>query len=266
MKDETILTPENGTEAVIPPTEEIKEGEGESITPEKTIEEELDENGQPIEKKPEEIVVEKKEVIPDPLPADEPDYKKKFGESTRQNQIVASQFNELKKILGDITKQEVPTDDEMARIVTDWEYLSDSEKNREKKFIVLERRQNHMLKTMHDIASETENASKLDKFIAEVPELKGKENEFYEFATKPKNKGATMEVLLKSFLYDIKETKQPETPKPPTGEIPPSLERSTPSGGEKPPSGKKEYSDEELQTLRTKDPKKYHELIRKGQI
>lgn len=266
MNPEENLTPDEGTEAVIPPTEENKEGEGESVTPETTIEEELDENGQPIEKKPEEIVEEKKEEIPPHKPAEEPDYKKKFGESTRQNQIVASQFNELKKTLGDITKQEIPTDDEMARIVPDWEYLSDSEKNREKKFIVLERRQNHMLKTMHNIASETENASKLDKFIATVPQLKGKENEFYEFATKPKNKGATMEVLLNAFLYDVKETKPVDTPKPPTEETPPSLERSTPSGGEKPSSGKKEYSDEELATLRTKDPKKYHELIRKGQI
>lgn len=196
------------------------------------------------------------------------DYKKKFGESTRRNQIVESQFKELQKTLGDITRQEVPTDEEMSASISDWEYLSDREKNAERKLVVLERRTNHVISTIGNIASETENASKLEQFVESEPRLEGKEEAFYDFVSKPANKGASMEVLLNAFLFEVKDESVVVPPvTPPTEEIPPSLERGN-SSGNMPltPTGKKEYSDEELQVLRTKDPRKYHELIRKGVI
>jgi hypothetical protein len=197
----------------------------------------------------------------------EPDYKKKFSDSTRRNQIVESQFKELQKTLGDITKQEIPTDDEMVALVPDWEYLSDREKNGERKLIVLERRQNHMLNTFSSIASETENASKLEEFVSGEPRLAGREEAFYAFATDPRNKGAQMEVLVNAFLFE--ETPAVETPvvDAPPVETPPSLERGTPSGNMPPvQTGTPTMSDEELKVLRTTNPRKYNEMIRKGQI
>jgi hypothetical protein len=55
---------------------------------------------------------------------------------------------------------------------------------------------------------------------------------------------------------------------PPAEETPPSLERGNSSGNMPPidPNKKKEYSDEELKALRTGDPRKYNELVRKGLI
>jgi len=198
---------------------------------------------------------------------EDPDYKKKFGESTRRNQIVESQFNELKKILGDITKQEVPTEDEMKELIPDWEYLSDGEKNRERKLIVLERRQNHIISTIGTIASETENASQLEAFMSNEPRLKGKEDEFYEFVTRPANKGASMSVMLNAFLFEVTEITNTTPETPPVEELPPSLERGTPTGNMPPvKTGKSEMSAEELKILRTTDPRKYNEMVRRGQI
>lgn len=210
-------------------------------------------------------------VTPPTVPPkkEEPDYRKKFGESTRRNQIVESQFKELQKILGDITKQEVPTDEEMVALIPDWEYLSDREKNGERKLVVLERRQNHIIGTLGNIASETDNASKFEEFVTKEPRLAGKEDAFYEFVSRPNNKGASMEVLLNAFLFEetpiVAVDPKPDTP--PVEEIPPSLERGTPSGNMPPvKTGNEEMSADELKLLRTTDPRKYNEMIRKGQI
>lgn len=202
-----------------------------------------------------------------PAPVPEIDYKKKFSDSTRRNQIVESQFKELQKVLGDITKQEIPTDEEMVALVPDWEYLTDREKNGERKLIVLERRQNHMLNTFTSIANETETYSQLEAFVGTEPRLKGKETDFYEFATDPRNKGASMEVLVNAFLFEttpIVDTTPVVTPVP---EVPPSLERGNPSGNMPPiPTGNQEMSEDELKLLRTTDPRKYNEMIRTGKI
>lgn len=231
-------------------------------------EEELDDEGNPIKK------VEVVPVVPvvTPKPEVPPvDFKKKFGDSTRRNQIVESQFKELQKVLGDITKQEIPSEEEMIAIDPDWEYRSDFEKNLSIKVIVQERRQNHILSTIGNITKESELADEIVTFIDKTPELEGKDAEFYDFVTDPKNKGASMEVLLGAFLHKEGITpKAPVTPPidPSTPEKKaPSLNRSTPQNGNRPPVKKEgTYTDDELKHLRTKDPKKYFKLIRDKKI
>lgn len=261
MSDTTLQTPPEGTQPVAPAVEiKSKEGEGiEPVTP-ATPEPKTPEGQVPPEQTP---------VVPPAAPKtpEAPDYRKKFGESTRRNQIVESQFSELQKILGDITRQEVPTDSEMEASIADWTYLSEREKNAERKLIVLERRQNHMMKTFSTIASETENVAKLEKFVEGEPRLKGKEDDFLIFVNKPANKGASMEVLLNAFLFEVKPPEATPPVTPPAGEIPPSLERGTSSGNMPPVStGAPKYSDEEITAMRTHDHKKYNELVRKGII
>lgn len=212
---------------------------------------------------------------PEPTPTPEPpkketpavDYKKKFGDSTRRNQIVESQFRELQKVLGDITKQEIPTDEEMRVTDPEWDYRSDFEKNMAIKTVVLERRQNQILNTIGNITRETEDLSKLTDYIESEPKLKGKEDEFIEFATKPANRGASMEVLLKAFLFDgIEENPSDPTPEPKPKETPPSLSRATPTGGNPPKKTKTEYSPEEIKHIRQTDHKRYMKLVREGKI
>ena len=214
------------------------------------------------------------EETPEDNPSPEPvipkvDYKKKFGDSTRRNQIVESQFKELQKVMGDITKQEVPSEEEMRSIDPDWEYRSDFEKNLSIKQIVQERRLNHVLGTVHNITKESEKAEKVIEFIETTPALQGKEEAFYDFATNPKNAGASPEVLLAAFLYEV--GNKPSDTTDPQDQAPvkkaPALNRATPRGGnDAKPKGAGQYSDEELKHMRTKDPKKYHQLIRQGKI
>ena len=135
------------------------------------------------------------------MPKPEPDYKKSSQILLGGTKSLNLNSKELQKVLGDITKQEVPTDEEMQAIVPDWEYLTDREKNGERKLVVLERRQNHMLNTF-SITAESEMYSQLETFVAGEPRLNGKETEFYEFATDPRNKGASMEVLVNAFLFE----------------------------------------------------------------
>lgn len=254
IEEEETLTPEN------PENEESENVDEE--------EEEIDEEEQvdDSEEGEEEETPAKPETT---TPAPEvPDYRKKFSESTRRNQIVESQFRELQKVLGDITKQEVPTDDEMRATDVDWEYRSDYEKMMAKKSVVLERRQNLILASINNIATESEFARSIDEFISTKPELKGKEESFFEFASKPANRGASPDVLLSAFLFEVRDVtpEQDQTPKPKT-EKRPTLARGTGRGGNDTPKKKEgTYSDEEVKMLRTKDPKKYFKLIREGKI
>lgn len=270
------LTPENGTIEdqnqddlkTKPEGAEDVEVEDEDVIPDDEGEDddEGDDEEEDLEEDP------KPEATPDPKPEPKPeapkaDYKKKFGESTRRNQIVESQLKELQKVIGDITQQEIPTDEEMRVTDPDWEYRSDFEKNMAVKTVVLERRQNKILTTLGNITKETEDSTKLTDYIESEPKLKGKEDAFYEFATKPSNKGASMEVLLGAFLFEVKdETPSDPTPDPKPKETPPSLSRATPSGGN--PHIKKNvtYSPEEIKHIRTTDHKRYNKLVREGKI
>lgn len=271
MSETKKQTPENGTQEekeIVDPTLKNKD------LKEEEEEQEFNPDGTPkVKEKQEE---KKEEEIPPKTPTEVPpktpevvppkteDWRTKFANSTRRNQIVESQFRELQKTLGDITKQEIPSDEEMRLLDPDWEYRNDFEKTQAVKLVVLERRQNLILNSIGNITKESEEVEKLGEFIDSVKELKGKEDEFIEFTRKPSNKGASMEVLLSAFLFSIKDEIPPDpTPKP--EDTPPSLERSTPTGGDA-PKPKQGYSDEELKELRTKNPKRYFKLIREGKI
>lgn len=272
IKKEKDLTPENGTIEVQdqgelkikPEGEEDVEEDDKDVIP-SDDDEEGDDDGE--EDDLEEDPTPEPEPKPEPPKKETPpvDFKKKFGDSTRRNQIVESQLKELQKVIGDITQQEIPTDEEMRVTDADWEYRSDFEKNMAIKTVVLERRQNKILATLGNITKETEDSTKLTQYIESEPKLQGKEDAFYEFATKPSNKGASMEVLLNAFLFEVKdETPSDPTPKP--KETPPSLSRATPSGGNPPIKKNVAYSPEEIKHIRTTDHKRYNKLVREGKI
>jgi len=261
MADETkIPTPEKtGTEENTGGSQvkEPKSGEGVETTPIPPKVEEKKEN-EPA----------KPAVAPEApkTGTSEVDYKDKFSASTRRNQIVESQLVELQKVLGDVTRQEVPSDEEMKNADPDWDFRSDYEKNNARKMVVLERRQGKILTTLHSISQDSQAAEKISNFIASEPRLKGKEEDFYKFATNPKNKGAEIDVLLRAFLFDVKDEKPaPELPKE---EHAPTLERGGSSGGSEKvqPKEPNTFTSEEARQLRVSDQKKYNELVRSGKL
>ena len=176
---------------------------------------------------------------------------------------------ELEKTLADITKQERPTDEEMRQAEPNWDYLSDFEKNQAIKTEILTRKQ--AKRDLEDAAKRKaeEDLEALEAYCFNEPKLKGKEEEFAKFATSKKNRGAPMEVLLNAFLFEVGGATPPAPaadPTPPQPETPPSLNRSTPTGGNPPVETPKGLSDEDIEHIRKTDHKRYNEMVRTGQI
>jgi hypothetical protein len=268
MTQTTPQTPDNGTQvdpkATLTPSENgtgtvpAQPNQGNEPTP----------NGADITKKEEVQTPPTVQVPSNPAPT-EPDYKTKFAHSTRENQIITARLNEVTKVLGDITKQEIPSEDEMRAKVPGWDDLFDREKAIEMKMVVLERRQNQILNSFSNITRDVENERKLTQFITGEDRLKGREDQFRTFCEKPSHQGVPVEVLVNAFLFENPTTPPatPEpTPTPPTPESAPSLMSGGKGSGGEAPRNTGQYSDEELKDLRTKDPKKYHDLIRTGKI
>lgn len=260
-QDPTKQTPpEGGTQENLPPKKEGEEGENDQSQ----------KGSDPTPPTPE-VPTPPAETPPapptPPAPETPPvDYKGKFSESTRRNQIVEGQKAELERALADITKQEVPTDEEMKEIDPDWEYRSPFEKNQALRLEVLTRKEAKRDLEARARQVAEENQRKLEEYIFSEPKLKGKEESFAAFATSKKNAGAPMEILLNAFLFEVKDETPPENPTPPVPETPPQLNRSTPSGGNPPEPKDKELTPEEIQVIRTTDHKRYNELVRTGKI
>jgi hypothetical protein len=256
LEEQTPKLNEDGTPIALV-VENIEEDIDEE---EDNIEEEL------IEEEEEEDIDEEEETLdtidkPKVVPVD---YEKKFSASTYRNQIVEAQNKELQQVLGDITKQDIPTEEEMKSIDPDWEFRSDYDKNQAIKIIAIERKQNLIQENLIKTNKKVEFSDNVVKFMENTPEIKGKEDSFYNFVTNPKNEGAPMDILLSAFLH--KEGSSTTLDKNHTKSFSkhPALARSTTNGGEK-LSGVKR-TDEELKHLRTSNPRKYNELVRKGKL
>ena len=189
----------------------------------------------------------------------EVDYKKKFAESTRENQILASKVKETEKKLGEIAKNEIPAEEELKRLHPNWEEMSDLEKESTKKSLILERRLGKVEQEVRGNKEEKQWSTEVDHFLEkakildEYPGLEQRGREFKEFANMPTHKGVSPEVLAKAFLFK-------EVEAPPVVHKGSVLERG--SGGEKIDlAPKKKLTAEELGTLRENDSKKYKEII-----
>lgn len=199
----------------------------------------------------------------------QPDYKKKFRESSRESQVLLGSFAEMKRVLGEVTSADIPTDEDLAREYPEFDVLSDFEKNQLRRTVATDRKMNKLLVIVDGVSQEGEKVKAISDFIETRPELKGKEDDFLRFCLMPSHKGAPAATLLSAYLYEEGQTapKPDEPPAPPApAPAPRGLERGSPSGDTPTSTGPREYSDEELRRLRKQDPKKYHELIRKGQI
>lgn len=239
MDKKNIQTPEEGTkQEELTPEEKI---------PEKTPGSEVVEP-EP-EKKPSEPVI---------------DYKAKFGESTRENQIIQSKIKSLEAQLGLITSDETPTETEMKEKYPLWDEMMDLERKFAINQVILEHRVNKTSLTILEIAEDKRWNEGLDRFLEKVeilnqfPGLKGKEKEFREFAKKPTHKGMDLEVIAKAFLYNPE--KEPAKEKVPSK---PVLEKGSGGGGQPP---KTEMSPEDIKLLREQDPKLYNLYVKQGKI
>lgn len=202
------------------------------------------------------------------------DYREKFGHSTRENQILQGELEALNRQLGEITKEEIPTDAEMIGKYPEYEFADELSKGILKRQEVMDRRQRGIQLSIGKMLGSVTRRNEIAAIVATNAALVGKEQKFIDFASDPKRANVPVETLVSAFLYEVKDeapapTVIPPTPPAPTPTvIPPAtaLERGTPSGGESPAPTNTERTPEELKALRTSNPKEYNELVRKGQI
>lgn len=192
-------------------------------------------------------------------PSKSVDYKKKFAESTRENQILADKIRQTEDKLGKVTKNEIPTEEELKTLHPDWEEMTDLERDSVKKNLILERRLGGIEQEVRGLKEERLWETKINNFLDkakltdEYPALVKREKEFMAFAKKPTHKGVSVEVLARAFLFSPKEDNTPVVHK---GSV---LERG--SGAEKITPTSKKLTAKELGNLRENDPKKYKEII-----
>ena len=212
-----------------------------------------------------ETIPENKTQIPEPPKKDEHpeiDYKKKFAESTKENQILQERIKEKESQLGFITKDEPPTETEMRKLYPDWDDRMDEEKEILRKQVSLEKRINKATLLLTKMQEERNWNTEIDQFLEkakimdEYSDLKGRESEFRAFANKPTHRGISLEVLARAFLYHPEE----KTPQPKQSHL---LEKGS-GGRSKPP--KASLTPEDIRNLRKNDPKKYNQLVREKKI
>jgi len=239
MSDEIVQTPPEGTP-----------------TPEPVIE---------TPQVPETPVVETPALPQEPVnPAEPVDYKKKFADSAREAQILVERNKAMERTIGELTAEDIPTDEEMKKADPHWDFYSEMEQRIFKKNVALERKLNKTTGALTGFLSEQKRRTELDEIMSSKPELKGREKEFEAFAARPNNKGVPMETLVSAFLYEVKDELPPEPDDPNKIQGQPVLNSGGAGEGIEPKT--EQYTLEEAENIRKTNPKKYNELIQKGII
>ena len=193
---------------------------------------------------------------PKPEPT-EVDYRNKFANSTRENQVIAGEMRALQETLGEITKEDIPTEQELQTLYPDWDLLSDFEKQMGRKQEAGQRQLKRVHAQVSTVVNKSELANRLNAEITSNPLLSGKEVAFTEYASKRPN--VPTDVLANAFLFEVK-----EAPVKPIKRQNSILESGTYS--EEPVTANKKMSDEESQKLRLSDPKRYNDMLMNGEL
>lgn len=228
------------------------------------VEEELEEE-EPVEEEEDE---EPEEELEQPVKKPEPpkedeDAKDKKLKASAQEAIVLYSTN--KKIQDSITQADdmpKPTDEEMAAEYEGWEDLDEFSQKMARENLWNSKK----IKAVTSVSQEFKDSSawkvKVDEFIddpstlADIPLLDGKEAEFKKFVLKPTRRGADLEDLVRSFLYEAGQSRPKKKGK--------MFESKSGKSSEKKSSGK--ITSEQASALRQNDYAKWKEMLKAGKI
>ncbi len=262
-KQETLEEKEAREQKELDDAKAIANGE-EPTTPQPPTNQEPAQSEQPIEPLSE-------ETPPAPPASTEPtppkptvDYKEKFTQSSREALVLASQNKKVAEAVAEADNLPEPTEEELIAAYPDWDILTDFEKTIGKETLLYKRKYDLVSKAVNEGKKLDQWLEKVDDFLQDEntlqnPEyagLKGREDEFRTFASKPTRRNLDFSDLVAAFLFTVK----PEAPK--TGSL---LEPSN-AGGEEPKPRKTELGAEESSILRRKDPREWRRLIKAGKI
>lgn len=209
------------------------------------------EAGKPEGDEPEKVTIPEGYVPKEEYDALDTRYKESSGEAL----FLREQLKKNENTRRELTKE--PTEQELRAAFPDWDELSDAEQ-RSSRLAYEARRDTAALR----LEREQEKAEKqwnddLESAIDANPALEGRESAFKEFANKPSRKGVDMELLVNAFLHDAPAKQNQSKP------LKQGLE--SPNGGPRDPvSSKKKWTGEERLALQKSDPRKYREMLMRG--
>ena len=218
------------------------------------------------DKPDEDVKVETDDIEPetDDTTVEEPDYKKKFAESTREAQILASKNRKLNEAIEKAGDVKPPTEKELTKEYPEWEDMSEFEQKIASENLVNRKKFDAITEATKGFKDMDKWVVKVDEFIedpltlTEHPGLEGKEDEFKLFVTKPTRRGVDMEDLVSAFMYS-----EDSKPKKGKGSM---FEVGTGGDSKKvKPKGDK-ISIEESINMRNTDYKKYLQYVKDGKI
>lgn len=195
-------------------------------------------------------------------PNPDPDYRTKFSESTRENQILREQLKDKDIQIQSLTKQHNPTEAELREANPDWDDLLPAEKRLARENLSMRKALGQTQAQIAELAADRKWEKDLRTAVKKYSKLKGREEEFEQFVFKPTHQGVAIDILAKAFLLDAGES--PPAPPPTGGNPPPTGERG--SGGPPPSSAKSKWTAAEVLVLQNSDPRKYRELLLKGEF
>lgn len=234
---------------------------------EKNEEPESDQEGDSEQDREAEEIKELKEGIEDEeVPEEEPDkdsvdYKKKFSDSTRENQVLHSKLKSFEKA----STVPEPTDKDMGQEYPDWEVMDDFDKKVAKNIWKQAKRN----QATDEMVADSKKVDKWNKSVDEFVDdpktlidnsnLEGKLDEFKIFVSKPSRRGADFDDLVSAFLYRVGKDK-------PTKKKGKMIETGTggPSKKSKPKSDK--LTIEQGALLKKKNYNEYKRLLNAGKI
>jgi hypothetical protein len=210
--------------------------------------------------------VEPEQPTPEPEPQAPDPYEQKFKESAREAQIIRERNKDLEAQISVLTNNLPPTEEEIRREFPEWDKLDDYNKRIVRRQVASEKTAKATQKAMLEMVAERRWNEDYAKAVKSNPKLLGREDEFKAYAKKPTHRNAPLDVLVRSFLYELPASTQPATPAAPQDARParPGLESG--SGGPKGPPQTNKIGLEEARRIRETDNKRYMQLLKAGMI
>jgi len=184
------------------------------------------------------------------------DYEKKFQESARENELLRQAQAQREKAAQELTKE--PTESELKAAFPSWDMYDDTQKELARRTFSAERTAAIASASAQEFKNDQSWNTSIELAITSDPALQGKEQAFRQFAKQPKYKNIPMDILTAAFLQKAPPSEVPKTtPKP-------GLE--TGNGGPRSSDKPKTLTAEELQALRTTNPKGYQDYLKTHDI
>jgi len=182
-----------------------------------------------------------------------PDFQEKFRQSSREAQNLMAKATQAQARIEQLTNINI-TEDELRAIYPDWNSFNDIEKRAFRETALANKKANLAMNIALDFQEQKAWETDFAKTLRANPALAGREEEFKAYCYKSAHKNVPIDVLVKSFLFDLPKEPTPAPATPAQG-----LERG--SGGPRSEQRDAELSEEQLAQIRVSDPKRYRQIL-----